>query len=122
MRSPEALRVEDRIRLTWALYEMFGAFEFMHDQARERTLPATVWLRWLSTIAWWVSLPGVQAWWQAKPTPFSRRFSALIDGLIARPAVDASAVARWQGFLRPESAVVDRAETGANQTFDRPLP
>ena len=35
VRDPGALTPVDRIRFTWVFYEIFGAFEFIHDEARK---------------------------------------------------------------------------------------
>jgi hypothetical protein len=43
---PRILSRADRIRFSWALYELFGAGEFMFHQAREGALPPAVWARW----------------------------------------------------------------------------
>jgi hypothetical protein len=94
-----SLSAQQRIQFTWAFYEMFGAFEFMHDQAQAGALPAHVWERWSATLSWWISLPGVQSWWRGKPAPFGSRFSAFVETcLIAGPS-DAAAARRWQEFL-----------------------
>jgi hypothetical protein len=99
VRNPGAMSVEERIQFTWTFYEIFGAFEFIHDQARAGALPASVWARWESTLAWWISLPGVAAWWRAKPTPFNARFSALVDDHLRSPRADAEASGRWAAFI-----------------------
>jgi len=44
--DPARLSRADRIRFSWALYELFGAGEFMFHQAREGALPPAVWARW----------------------------------------------------------------------------
>ncbi|MEZ4413137.1 MAG: hypothetical protein R2910_09155 [Gemmatimonadales bacterium] len=90
---------EERIQFTWIFYEIFGTFEFMFHEAHADRLPAEVWGRWAATLGWWISLPGVEAWWRAKPTPYSRDFSAFVEKCIAQPILDQAAVARWQTFL-----------------------
>jgi hypothetical protein len=103
-----SLSPQQRIQFTWAFYEMFGAFEFMYDQAQAGALPAHVWERWSATLSWWVSLPGVQSWWRGKPAPFGSGFSAFVETrLIAGPS-DAAAARRWQEFL-PSGGVSPRA-------------
>lgn len=97
--DPSLLTREERLRLTWWLSEAFGAFEFMFHQAQSGALPAEVWSRWSATTAWWVSFPGVQSWWQARPTPFSQSFSSFIDTLIRDSGVDPEAVKRFNQFL-----------------------
>ena len=67
------------MQFAWAFYEMFGAFEFMYHQFQAHALPAEVWERWSATLSWWISMPGVQAWWRAKPAPFNSTFSAFVE-------------------------------------------
>ena len=100
LRDTGALTPEQRIQFTWAFYEMFGAFEFMYHQSEAGALQADVWERWSATLTWWISLPGVQAWWRAKPTPFSSSFSAFVESRLSAGPPDAGAARRWQEFLR----------------------
>jgi hypothetical protein len=106
VRDPRSLTTVDRMRFTWLFFEVFGTFEFIHDEACSGALPKDVWQRWDMTLAWWLSLPGVVEWWESKPTPFNPRFSAHVDGRIARPGHDAAASRRWQQYLegRPGNA------------------
>lgn len=104
LRDPARLTRHERIRFTWLLYEMFGIFEFMHDQARARSIPPELWGRWSPTVAWWLTFPGIQAWWKAKPTPFNPRFSAFVESCIAQPSADEEANRRWQEFLNAPQA------------------
>src|SRR5690606_11622923 len=69
--EPDRLSPADRIRVSWALYELFGAAEFMYHQQLEGALPDVVWSRWETTIRWWLSHPGIRAWWAAKPAPLA---------------------------------------------------
>jgi hypothetical protein len=99
VRDPASLSPLERLQLTWWLSEAFGAFEFMFHQARSGAMPDEVWNRWAATVAWWLSYPGVQAWWEAKPSPFSESFSSFVDGLIPESRIDAGAVDRFNAFL-----------------------
>jgi len=99
VREPEALTRGERVQFAWMFYEIFGTFEFMFHEAHAGRLPAQIWGRWAQTLGWWISLPGVQAWWGSKPTPFSPRFSAFVDRCIATPLVDQAAAERWLAFL-----------------------
>lgn len=105
VREVASLTRSERVRFSWIFYEMFGIFEFMFDEAHAGRMPDRVWGRWGSTLRWWISLPGVQAWWEAKPTPFSPRFSEFVERCIAEPRVDATAVQRWQAFLDDDAGV-----------------
>lgn len=62
-------------------------------------MPPEVWQRWKTTLARWLSLPGVAAWWQAKPTPFGTRFAKLVEAYLKHPVVDTAAALRWQAFV-----------------------
>jgi len=97
--DPSTLTREERLQLTWWLSESFGAFEFNFHQARSGALPDEVRSRWSATTAWWVSFPGVQTWWQARPAPFSESFTSFIDGLIRDGRFDSEAAQRFNKFL-----------------------
>jgi hypothetical protein len=96
------LTPQERIQLTWALYEIFGAFEFMFYAAEARALPDEIWARWSSTVAWWLSFPGVQTWWHHRPAPFSKGFSSFVDDILRNNPTDRAAVERWQQFVAGE--------------------
>lgn len=100
--SPGALSGSERVRFTWAMYELFGAGEFMYNQARDDSLPPEVWERWEATIAWWASHPGIRDWWEAKPTPFTSDYEALVNGMIRGEHVDPGTVRRWERFVAGE--------------------
>lgn len=67
-------------------------------------MPDEVWERWAATIGWWVSYPGVQAWWRAKPTPFSESFSAFVETCIRDNRFDPATAERWRNFVQHGSA------------------
>lgn len=104
VRNPGSLSFDERTQFTWLLYEIFGAFEFMFDEAQDGRLAAHVWKRWSDTLSWWISLPGVQAWWRARPTPFNERFSEFVDARIRTPSFDARQAQRWRQFLDSQAA------------------
>ena len=111
--NPEALTRHERIRFSWALYELMGAAEFMYHQARDNALPTAVWDRWQAGIVWWLSNPGILAWWQAKPTPLSSDFEAFVAELLRRRSYDEKATRRWLAFLslgEPEAVEDEPAE------------
>ena len=98
--NPARLTAEERIQFSWAFYEMFGAFEFMYLQWLDAAMPAEVWNRWAPTLQWWLSLPGVEAWWRSRPTPFSPPFTALVDSMRAAGPPDPAASERHLAFMR----------------------
>jgi len=97
--TPGALTRAERVRFSWALYELLGAAEFVYHQAEEHALPREVWERWRKTLAWWLSSPGIQTWWAARPSPFSAAFESLVDDLIRNNPVDRAAARRWELFV-----------------------
>ena len=100
--GPGRLSPADRIRFSWALYELFGTGEFMYHQALDKTLPPAVWARWEATIGWWLSHPGMRAWWVAKPAPMAADFEAFCNEMIRTNRFDAVAVDRWRRFVAGE--------------------
>lgn len=97
--DPGRLTAAERVRFAWALYELFGTAEFMYHQSRAKSLPDGVWARWEPTIGWWLSHPGVCAWWKSKATPFAADFEAFGDDLIGNSRYDHAADERWQRFV-----------------------
>ena len=102
-----SLTPQERIRFTWWFAEAFGAFEFLFHQSRTGAIPEEIWERWSKTIAWWISYPGVQAWWRANPAPFSSSFSRFVDNLIRARRFDAASAARWQEFVTGSPVPLD---------------
>ena len=111
--DPARLSRAERVRFSWALYEMFGAGEFMFHQSRDGALPPVVWARWEAAIGWWLSYPGMRAWWAAKPAPLSADFEAFGDEVLRKPPYDPAAMARWRGFVAGEGLPPSRTDTTA---------
>jgi hypothetical protein len=93
------LSPRERLQFTWAMYELFGAFEFLYLSSLQNAIPEEIWERWSSAIAWWLMFPGVQSWWQARPIPFAESFTAYVDRLIRKNPTDEEAVERFRGFI-----------------------
>lgn len=106
--DPASLRRSERIRFSWALYELVGAAEFMYHQSRQDALPPEVWKRWQATVVWWFSNPGIRAWWEARPTPFSADFERFLEELLQTHSVDEGAARRWERFVTGPSGADDR--------------
>jgi hypothetical protein len=97
--DPGKLSRSERVRFTWALYELFGAAEFMFHQNRENALPPAVWNRWEATLVWWLSYPGMQAWWAARPSPLAADFEAFVGDILRSKRFDTAAMERWRRFV-----------------------
>jgi hypothetical protein len=120
--DPARLTRSERIRFSWALYELFGAGEFMYHQSRENALPDAVWKRWEATICWWLSHPGIRAWWSARPSPLASDFEDFAEEIIRTNRVDLQAVARWRGFVAGEGLPSPSAVTVAASELPDPAP
>ena len=99
-----ALSPRERVQFTWVFYEMFGAFEFMFYENRTRSLADEVWARWSATLLWWMAFPGVSAWWDARPAPFTPDFTHFIESQRASGRPDPDAHHRWTQFLSTQSS------------------
>ncbi len=97
--NTEQLTPRERLRFTWRCYETFGVFEFMFHASKTNALPEEVWERWSLSVAWWLSYPGVQAWWASRPTPFTNSFTAFVDSLLENNPTDAESNERYQRFV-----------------------
>ncbi len=102
--DPSKLTSLEKLRFNWSLYEAFGAFEFMFHASRTDAIPDEVWTRWSSGVAWWLSFPGVQTWWNAKPLPFTDSFTSFVETLIKDNPTDANSTQRWQEFMAGEKS------------------
>jgi len=100
--DPSQLTITQKIQFAWVLTEMFGNLEFMFFQSEQRNIPAELWDRWKETMKWWLTFPGVVAWWKGKPTPFTPAFMSCVEECIA------------QGY-QPESPGAWESFIGANQ-------
>lgn len=95
------LTPEERVRFTWALYEAFGAFEFMFHASKSDAIPQEVWTRWSAGMAYWLSFPGVQTWWHARPLPFTVSFTAFVDSVLKDNPTDVEQTRRYREFVAP---------------------
>jgi hypothetical protein len=106
--DPARLSRAERVRFSWALYELFGAGEFMFHQWREKVLPPEVWARWEAAIGWWLSHPGMRAWWAAKPAPLASDFEEFAGNILRGAPYDPQAIARWHRFVAGEGLPAPR--------------
>jgi hypothetical protein len=97
--EPSELKPKERMQFTWAMYELFGAFEFMFLASKANAIPEEVWRRWSSAVAWWLSFPGVQTWWKVRPIPFTDSFTLYIESLLENNPTDAETTRRYQDFV-----------------------
>ena len=89
----------EKIRFTWSLYEAFDSFEFMFYTYKNDQIPKEVWDRWSTTVAWWLSFPGVRTWWQHRPVQFTDSFSTFVESLLDDNPTTADTKRRWEQFM-----------------------
>lgn len=99
VRDPGALSPQDRIRLTFVLYALFGNFEFIFLQHERSLIEPDAWERWSRTIAWYIAQPGVRSWWDAQPVPFDRRFSRFVEEQAIPAGIDESQLEKFVAFV-----------------------
>ena len=98
--DPESISSADRLRMTWGFYEAFGAFEFMFHASKTNSLPPDVWDRWSRGVEFWLSFPGVQSWWEARPIPFTDEFTDFVEGVLQDNAGLSEQTKLHQAFVR----------------------
>ena len=106
--DPARLSRAERLRFSWALYELFGAGEFMFHQSREKALPPEVWARWEAAIGWWLSHPGMRAWWAAKPAPLAPDFEEFAGNNMRGAPYDPAAIARRRDYVAGDGLPASR--------------
>jgi len=80
--DPSQISIIQKTQLSFVLTEFFGYLEFMFFQAQQRNISAALWDRWLETLKWWLTFPGILAWWKGKPTPFTTAFTCCVERCI----------------------------------------
>ena len=93
------LTPQERVRFTWAIYEALGAFEFKFHASRNHAIPEEVWTRWSAGVAYWLTFPGFQACWHARPIPFTVSFTAYVDSVLKDNPTDVEQSRRNREFI-----------------------
>ncbi len=60
----------------------------------------------VQAVAWWLTFPGVQAWWQARPIPFTESFTAFMESMLKDNPTDAEQTQRYQEFIAQEKSQI----------------
>ncbi|MFC1777152.1 hypothetical protein ACFL3I_07405 [Pseudomonadota bacterium] len=98
------LATQEKLRFNWVMYEAFGAFEFMFHAARKESIDEEIWSRWSDAIAWYLTFPGVHAWWMSRPLPFTDSYSLFVDSLLKDNPTDVEKTQRWLEFISHENS------------------
>lgn len=101
--DPKQLTITQRTQFTWVLTELFGTLEFMFFQVEQGSISRELWLRWHDTLKWWLTFPGVRAWWAGKPAPFTPTFSRCVEQCIAA-GYQPEREGAWEAYMAPSAS------------------
>jgi len=96
--DPAALNVEERNQFAWLMTEFLSAMEFLMQQHQAGNVDEETWLRWSSTIDWWLSFPGIREFWKGRPTPYTDAFTAFVEDRLVNGKGDFNE-RHWRSFL-----------------------
>jgi hypothetical protein len=77
--DPTNLSIEDRSRFQWVMTEFLSSMEFLMQQYEVGNVEEQVWTRWAQTLDFWLSFPGVKAYWRGRATPYTDGFTTYIE-------------------------------------------
>ncbi|MEQ8694651.1 MAG: hypothetical protein RIC85_04940 [Gammaproteobacteria bacterium] len=89
----------DRVRFSFVMFEIFGNYEFVYEQSREKALPDHVWPHYLQHLEYWASMPGVRDWWKSRRAVFSAGFMEAAAGAFEKPGFSKTEAREvWRNF------------------------
>jgi hypothetical protein len=77
--EPTNLTMDERSQFGWLMTEFLGGFEFLMHQYQAGNVDEQTWLRWSETLDWWLTYPGIRAYWKARPTPYTENFTNHVE-------------------------------------------
>ena len=77
--DPTNLSIEERGRFQWVMTEFLSSMEFLMQQYEVGNVEEQVWTRWAQTLDFWLSFPGVKAYWRGRATPYTDGFTTYIE-------------------------------------------
>jgi hypothetical protein len=77
--EPTGLTMDERSQFGWLMTEFLGGFEFLMQQYQAGNVDGQTWLRWSATLDWWLTFPGIRAFWIGRPTPYTENFTNHIE-------------------------------------------
>ena len=112
LRDPDSISPQQRVQMTWGLYEFFGAFEYMLHAHKNGALPDEVWKRWEATIRYWLlNFDGVRQWWGSRPAPFTDELTDFVESTMLNGEYDFAAVEKWALFIRGDEALPEESDS-----------
>jgi hypothetical protein len=77
--DPTGLTLDERNQFAWLMTEFLSAMEFLMQQYEEGNVDEQTWLRWSKTLDWWLTFPGIKAFWIGRPTPYTDSFTDFVE-------------------------------------------
>jgi len=96
--NPTGLTIEERNRFAWLMTEFLSAMEFLKQQFEEGNVDEQTWGRWSKTLDWWLTFPGVRAFWIGRPTPYTDSFTDFVEDRLINGRGDFNQE-NWRSFL-----------------------
>lgn len=96
--NPTELTLDERNQFAWLMTEFLSAMEFLMQQYEAGNVDEQTWLRWSSTIDWWLTFPGIQAFWKCRPTPYTDAFTAFVEDRLINGKGDFNEQ-NWRSYL-----------------------
>ena len=78
MQDLALLNEDERQRFHLIMYYLFSAGENFYYQNRQGQLDVEQWERWQGTLRYYFTQPGIRAWFETNPVPFTAGFAALL--------------------------------------------
>ena len=96
--NPTELTLDERSQFGWLMTEFLSAMEFLMQQYQAGNVDEQTWLRWSKTLDWWLTFPGIRAFWIGRPTPYTASFTDLVEDRLVNGKGDYNQE-NWRSFL-----------------------
>lgn len=96
--DPTQLTLDERNQFAWLMTEFLSAMEFLMQQYQAGNVDEQTWLRWSKTVDWWLSFPGIRAFWFGRPTPYTDAFTDYVEDRLVNGKGDFNQE-NWRSFL-----------------------
>jgi hypothetical protein len=96
--DPTRLTIDERNQFAWLMTEFLSAMEFLMQQYQAGNVDEQTWLRWSQTVDWWLTFPGIRAFWSCRPTPYTDAFTHFVEDRLLNGKGDFNQE-NWRSYL-----------------------
>ena len=96
--DPTGLTLDERNQFAWLMTEFLSAMEFLMQQYKAGNVEEQTWLRWSKTLDWWLTFPGIRAFWTGRPTPYTDYFTDFVEDRLVNGTGDYNHE-NWSSYL-----------------------